>query len=177
MKKFITFIFSIVLLVGCSTPVKEEVKTQDNSTKPKEEVKVETGKMAAGTIYSDVMKLDWNYSIYLPKSYEASETKDYPVLYLLHGAYGNHRNLVERFPIQEQLDTLINEGKLQEMVVVFVDGFNTFYIDGPALNMETAVTTDLLTKIEEKYKLMPTRETRFIGGISMGGDMELLILL
>lgn len=127
--------------------------------------------MLALSVYSKIMKIDWNYTIYLPKGYKLQEnySKKYPVIYLLHGSYGNHRNLVERFPINDQIDDLINQGKLPECIVVFPDGFNSFYVNGPGFNMEDAFLKDLIPTIEKNYRVSVKKEDRIIGGISMGG--------
>ncbi len=128
------------------------------------------GKMEAPTMYSETMKFDWNYTVYLPASYDAKKTdQKFPVVYLLHGAWGNHRNFVELCYAQDRIDELIRSYQLPECVVVFVDGFNSYYVDGPALDMETAVINDLIPFIEEKYHGMGTKEGRAIGGLSMGG--------
>lgn len=123
------------------------------------------------SFYSKTMRIDWNYSIYLPEKYELQENchKKYPIIYLLHGAYGNHRNLVERFPIQNQIDDLIKRRKLPECIVVFPDGFNSFYVNGPGFNMEDAFLKDLIPIIEKSYRVSSRKEDRIIGGISMGG--------
>ena len=40
------------------------------------------------SISSSILDMDVNYSVYLPSSYESDGP--FPVLYLLHGHYGNH---------------------------------------------------------------------------------------
>ena len=72
--------------------------------------------------------MDWNYDVYLPAGYNPKSSKRYPVLYMLHGIYGNHRNLLERFNSQQILDGEIHRCN-KKMIVVFVDGFNSFYIN------------------------------------------------
>ncbi|MBP5159159.1 MAG: hypothetical protein ILP10_02550, partial [Lachnospiraceae bacterium] len=101
------------------------------------------------TLYSEVLKLDWNYSIYLPRGYDLEENskREYPVIYFLHGAYGNHRNFVERIHMNRMLE------KFVDVIGVFVDGFNSFYIDGPGVAMESAVIKDLIPKIERMYRV------------------------
>ncbi len=161
------------------------------------------------TLYSEVLKLDWNYSIYLPKGYDLEENRDreYPVIYFLHGAFGNHRNFVERIHMNRMLERLAdgrdrmalkpgNDGserfgnseeggtlksgdeegrasksgvRFPDAIGVFVDGFNSFYIDGPGVAMESAVIKDLIPKIEKMYRIKKDRNSRMICGISMGG--------
>ena len=42
-------------------------------------------------IKSQILGVEKDYSIYLPDGYDSS-TERYPVLYLLHGAWGNHKS-------------------------------------------------------------------------------------
>ena len=138
------------------------------SAEPEEEYASYT---LAPTLYSETLKLDWNYTIDLPRGYDdpANASKPSPVIYLLHGAVGNHRNLVERFSTPEIMDTLIENGQMPEAIVVFPDGFNSYYIDGSALDMESAFINDLFPTIESLYRADAAKEGRIIGGISMGG--------
>ncbi len=192
MKSKNIIIFSLLLslilfisIAGCSQKTITETGTPTSATNhvttsisttttttAKTEMKDEyASKCLAPTLYSKVLKLDWNYTIYLPKGYDdpANADKKYPVIYLLHGAFGNHRNLVERFSTPEIMDKLIESGEMPEAIVVFPDGFNTYYIDGPSLNMESAFINDLFPQIESLYRVDATKEKRIIGGISMGG--------
>ena len=50
----------------------------------------QTGKVFENlTVKSDILKMERKFSIYLPPGYETSE-REYPVLYLLHGAGDAH---------------------------------------------------------------------------------------
>ena len=72
--------------------------------------------------------------------------------------------------IQDAVEhTLIENGQMPEAIVVFPDGFNSYYIDGPALDMESAFINDLFPTIESLYRADTSKEGRIIGGISMGG--------
>lgn len=48
------------------------------------------------TLHSEILDADREYVILLPKSYYKDTDRTYPVLYLLHGMYGDHRNHRER---------------------------------------------------------------------------------
>lgn len=122
-----------------------------------------------GTVYSKTLGMDWNYDIYLPKDYDAHADETYPIFYLLHGIFGNHRNLLERYDSQTILDRIMANEK-QDALVVFVDGFNSFYIDQKeGQQMETAIMEDLIPAMEKLYAVDPNRSAHAIGGISMGG--------
>ncbi|WEV71248.1 alpha/beta hydrolase-fold protein [Lactobacillus sp. ESL0785] len=120
--------------------------------------------------YSSKLNLDWNYDVYLPAGYDKNNPGGYPVLYLLHGLGGNHRNLLERFDSQQMLDQLIAASGVK-LIGVFVDGFNSFYINGQAggMQMEAAIMQDLCSLIEHKYRIKSEKAAHIIGGISMGG--------
>lgn len=121
------------------------------------------------TMYSKQMHLDWNYDVYLPAGYNPSANKRYPVLYMMHGLYGNHRNLLERFNSQQMLDGAMKRNN-QKAIVVFVDGFNSFYVNQKdGLQMESAIMKDLIPKIDSTYKVSKSKSDHAVGGISMGG--------
>lgn len=120
--------------------------------------------------YSETLKQDCNYSIYLPASYDAkNKEQKYPVIYLMHGVGGHQLNMIERFSTPDILNKLIGNGDLPECIAVFIDGYNSFYYDGPGLKMETAIIKDLIPFIDKTYNTDATKEGRMIGGISMGG--------
>lgn len=132
-------------------------------------VKPNQSQVVTATAYSEKLHLDWNYDVYLPAGYNPAENKTYPVLYMLHGLNGNHRNLLERFNSQQILDGLIHR-KNKKMIVVFVDGFNSFYVNQKGgMQMENAVVHDLLPTINKLYKTKTDAAHTAIGGISMGG--------
>lgn len=122
------------------------------------------------TMYSKKLHLDWNYDVYLPAGYDPKSNKRYPVLYMMHGIYGNHRNLLERFNSQQILDGEIHRSN-KKMIVVFIDGFNSFYINqkGQGMQMESAIVDDMVPTINKLYKTKTDPDHTAVGGISMGG--------
>ncbi|MDU5111567.1 MAG: alpha/beta hydrolase-fold protein [Clostridium sp.] len=165
-KQLVDMLLAIVCLnlVGCQV---------SNEAKPQEETKVEekSSKVIADTQWSDTMKIHWNHRVYLPKEYEENSDKEYPVLYMLHGWGGNLTNTTDEARIDSQkiLDNLIDNKEIEPMIVVFVDGFNSFYVDGPTFKMESAIVNDLIPFIDSKYKTLDNSKNRAIAGISMGG--------
>ncbi|BDR59260.1 alpha/beta hydrolase [Xylocopilactobacillus apicola] len=152
-------LMTLLVLTGCTTKSKAE------PAKPASHLST----VATTTMYSKKLGLDWNYDVYLPEGYNPKSNKTYPVLYMMHGLYGNHRNLLERFNSQQILDGIIHRSKNQA-IVVFVDGFNSFYIDAKdGQKMESAIMKDLVPTIEKNYKVSKDPAKHAIGGISMGG--------
>ncbi|ERL65045.1 alpha/beta hydrolase [Schleiferilactobacillus shenzhenensis] len=128
-----------------------------------------TSKVVTTTVYSKALGIDWNYDVYLPAGYNPTASKRYPVVYMMHGLYGNHRNLLERFNSQQMLDGIIHRAN-QRAIVVFIDGFNSFYINAKGgMQMETAIMKDLIPTINKTYKVSTARQDHALGGISMGG--------
>lgn len=123
----------------------------------------------SGTFYSEHLKMDWNYAVYLPLQAINEPEKRFPVLYLLHGLYGNYRNYLERLDLQQSLDEWMNAVNIP-VIVVFIDGFNSFYIDQvDGMLMESAIVQDLIPWMEEHFPIEAKKKSRAIGGISMGG--------
>lgn len=121
------------------------------------------------TLYSKELGIDWNYDVYLPDGYEEMSSEEYPVIYLMHGLYGNHTNLLERFDSKKMLDDAITETG-QPAIAVFVDGFNSFYVNAKdGMQMEKAIMKDLVPYIEKQYNVDKNADQHAIGGISMGG--------
>lgn len=127
----------------------------------------------AKTAWSNQLNAHWNYRVYLPKGYDQPENADtkYPVVYMMHGWGGNVTNMTDtaRIDSKKILDDLIDSGKVKPMIVVFIDGFNSYYVDGPEFKMESAITEDLVPMIDANYRTIASRDGRAVAGISMGG--------
>lgn len=113
------------------------------------------------TIASKHLKMDWNVSY-------IEGTTAYPILYLLHGATGNHTDFYQ----YTQLDRFITKLDYQGSIV-FVDGLNSFYIDHH-LKMESALIEELFPTMEAQLQ---HNQKRVIAGISMGGFGALRLAL
>ena len=61
-------------------------------------------------------------TIYTPAEYDSNSSKEYPVLYLLHGSGGDENAWEEAGRAIQILDNLIGEGKAVPMVVVMPNG-------------------------------------------------------
>lgn len=119
-----------------------------------------------------------SFLIYLPPSYQDTATSErrYPTLYLLHGSPGSEYDWVRGGKAVQSADTLIREGEIPELIMVFPDGNgrngetsewgNSF--DQKQL-MENFVVFDLVHYVDQKYRTIPQTSDRAIGGFSMGG--------
>ena len=101
-----------------------------------------------------------------PNTY-ALNKEHYSVLYLLHGAGGNHTDWASNTPqIQAYADTY-------NMIIVCPDGgFTSWYFDSPiddTLKYETYISQELVPAIDRRYRTIPNKSNRAITGLSMGG--------
>lgn len=121
------------------------------------------------SISSSILNMDVNYSVYLPPSYESSGP--FPVLYLLHGYYGNHLDW-PRNGMRQIMDRELNSDNSTEMIVIMPDGMDSFYIDDfdeRKLDYEQFFFQEFVPEIESKFNIVKAKTHRGIAGLSMGG--------
>lgn len=123
------------------------------------------------TIKSTVLGRIMKYSVYLPKGYDKS--KEYPVLYMLHGANGSNNDWLNGGKINANASTAASDGTAPEMIVICPDcGGDNFYCDnykGNDIKYMTYFFTEFLPTVENLYAVKKDRASRAIGGLSMGG--------
>ena len=129
------------------------------------------GRAEEKSMQSSVLEVERNYSIYLPKSYTIETGRRYPVLYLLHGVWGDHTNWVERGHIQDVANQLIDGEQSVEMIIVMPDAGTEWdgYFNMDGWPYETYFFTELIPHIESSYRTKEGRQYRAIAGLSMGG--------
>ena len=118
------------------------------------------------TVFSNSMHKNIKNIVITPDSYY-TQSKTYPVLYLLHGAYGDFTNWVTKVPEIKEYSNRYN------MIIVCPDGHPfSWYLDSPVdenFRYETYISKELITAIDQKYHSIPSRKGRGITGLSMGG--------
>lgn len=124
------------------------------------------------TFFSAELGGNISYGVYLPAEYAANPTKNYPVLYWLHGGGGN---LTTGEGFVTRLDSAIRRGVTAPFIVVLINGPEMFWTDSkPGATpfdapIETVIIDDLIPHIDSTYRTIATREGRGIEGFSMGG--------
>jgi S-formylglutathione hydrolase FrmB len=150
------------------------------------------GTISVDNFRSDALGVRKDYLIYLPPSYATAETRRYPVVYLLHGAWGSEDDWVQKGGIDVVMDSLI-AGGMPEMIVVMPDGDDGFYTDwAPPYRRETCplrtdlresaerycvrspsyddyIARDLVRQTDNTYRTLAGARHRGIAGLSMGG--------
>lgn len=137
------------------------------------------------TYHSGTTGLDRGVNIMLPAKYDKS--KAYPVLYLLHGIFGDEYSMSgdANIALVEIAGNLAADGLAKEMIMVLPNMYASSDPDQkPAFNNESVapydnfindLVNDLIPYIEENYSVLPGRENRAIAGFSMGGRETLFI--
>ncbi len=176
-----------------------KAQTQQIASKYMEKVKVEefcptdlqnaksgvNGKLERKSYYSTTCKRDKNVIVLLPKGY--TESKEYPVMYFLHGIWGDETTMVNHEGGRNIniIGNMIAEGLTKEMIVVFpsmyssatqpactaIDEANSKAYD----NFLNDLTVDLMPWMEENYSIKTGRENTAVIGFSMGGREALAI--
>ncbi|HEX5869493.1 MAG TPA: alpha/beta hydrolase-fold protein [Longimicrobium sp.] len=105
-----------------------------------------------------------NAVVVLPVGYHASARR-YPVLYLLHGHDGGHRNWLDR------TNLLAHTARLP-LIIVLPDAGNSWYTNSfarPEERFEEYVAREVPAFIDLHFRTLTYREARYVAGLSMGG--------
>ncbi len=143
------------------------------------------GTVVHQTYHSNTTGLDRGVNILLPANYD--DSKEYPILYLLHGIFGDEYSLSNDSEIKlvEIMGNLAVDGLAEEMIVVLPNMYATTDPEQqPAFNSESVapydnfindLVNDLMPFMEKNYSVIPRRENMAIAGFSMGGRETLFI--
>lgn len=146
---------------------------------------VQYGTVEHFTYYSTTTECERPANILLPADYDPS--KKYPVLYFLHGIFGDENSMLgdSNSKIKEITANLKEDGVIGDVIIVFPHMYATGNKDlapgfsaeqtAPYDNFINDLTNDLIPYVEEHYGAMSDRENRAIIGFSMGGRETLYI--
>lgn len=134
--------------------------------------------------------------IYTPPGYEKNGSKQYPVVYLLHGEPFSEKafidkelffNWIDQSPIWTQypdfpeegfrlwVDQLITDGLIEPMIIVMPDagtepyGFSFYTNSALNGNFEDFIVNDLVAYMDTHYNTIPDASGRAVIGHSQGG--------
>jgi alpha-N-arabinofuranosidase len=179
MKKLISLVFSVFLgLASYSQKIINPAPQGFDVVR----ADITRGNLDTITWFSETVGNKRNAVVYTPPGF--SETKKYPVLYLLHGIGGDEFEWLNGGQPQVIFDNLYAENKMKPMIVVMPNGRamkddratgNVFAPEKQEAfaNFEKDLLNDLIPFIEKNYPAMKDREHRAIAGLSMGGGQSL----
>ena len=149
--------------------------------------KIEEISYTTKAYYGDGEELTKTAFVYLPANYD--ESKQYNVLYLMHGIGGNEREwgMVDiTSKVKAMMDNLILKGAIEPFIVVAANGrsgadfanknadYDAFYVFGQELRNDLIpyIDANFATYAEydeNGYDLTAARDHRAMAGLSMGG--------
>ncbi|MBR6752846.1 MAG: enterochelin esterase [Clostridia bacterium] len=137
------------------------------------------GSVARHYYFSTVTGKTESCLVYLPASFDAG--KKYPVLYLQHGYGENETGWVYQGHVARIADNLLQEGKMQEMIIVMGNGM-TQPKEGASRDMgrmlfPKVLLTDLIPYIEGRFNVLTDKWNRAMAGLSMGSYQTSIVTL
>ena len=147
----------------------------------KETADIERGTIVETEYQSKTVGTTRKVTIYLPPKYDKS--KKYPVLYLLHGIGGDHKEWMQGVP-NIIMDNLYAKGKAKPMIIVMPNGralpndkaegniYGPEMVKGFEI-FERDLIDDLIPFIQSNYSTYTDQAHRAIAGLSMGGGQSL----
>ena len=124
------------------------------------------------SLKSKILDSERKYAIYLPSDYDYSN-REYPVLYLLHGAGDDHTGWIQFGEVKSITDKANKNGVSTSMIIVMPDaqtGKIGYFNDiDQKWNYEDFFFKEFLPFIEKKYRIKSEKKYRAIAGLSMGG--------
>ena len=137
---------------------------------------------------SPTLKLNRRMYVYTPAGYEDSDKK-FPVFYLLHGGGGDEDAWTTLGRTCQIMDNLIAQGKAKPMIVIMPNGNPhqaAAFTDAPAVPagapydmgmglFEESMVKDIIPYVESHYRVIATRDSRALAGLSMGGMQTLTL--
>jgi len=122
--------------------------------------------------YSAAMQKNIKAVVITPDNYD--KTKQYPVVYLLHGYSGNYAGWAKAAAVTQAPD------QYNQIVVCADGGFSSWYWDSPvdpSYRYETYVSKELVDWIDKHYATVKSAKGRAIAGLSMGGHGALYLAI
>ena len=142
------------------------------------------GRFQRYTYFSTTAGRNTNVNVLLPPGYTTE--KQYPVVYVLHGYFGDENAMtIDAFGITRMLTKFYAENKAKEMIVVCPYIFTSKELPRcTGMNLENSLAydnfindlfTDLKPYIEKTFSVKKGRMNTAITGFSMGGRESMFI--
>jgi S-formylglutathione hydrolase FrmB len=109
------------------------------------------------------LQREMHYRVIVPADYKNGGR--FPVLYLLHGVFGDYENWDTRTHLENYVKNL-------RMIIIMPDADDSWYANSATVPMdrfEDYIAKDLISEVDEKFRTIRDRHARAIAGLSMGG--------
>ena len=150
-------VLSFILFLSCALALADEKAAIKGSQKNQRSL------VSDAVFHSASLERDMHYRVLLPRSYKNGGR--FPVLYLLHGIYGDYKNWDTRTGLE-------NYAKNLHIIIVMPDADDSWYTNSATVavdKFEDYIAKDLIAEIDEKYRTIHDGHQRAIAGLSMGG--------
>lgn len=113
-------------------------------------------------------------TIYVPPGYYQSK-RHYPVIYFLHGMYGEDSATMADLEINYLLDTAIAVKHIKPIIFVLPDSYTkykgSFYTNSALTgNWADFIAKDVVDYVDKHFRTIPNKDSRGIADASMGGN-------
>ncbi len=124
--------------------------------------------------------------VYLPPDYAENPDKSYPTVYQLTGFTGRGKMFFNDSAFSpnfaERMDSLISEGKIKPLIVVFPDCFTHYggsqYVNSSATgNYEDYLIEEIVPFVDENFRTIKDKNARAVAGKSSGGYGALIMAM
>lgn len=133
-------------------------------------------RVVTDTIHSAILGAPRAYTAVVPEAYDSSPEERFPIVYLLHGMWGDNEDWTAKGHAAEICDSLAAAGKLADVVLVTpcAGGENPEiqqhgYFDIPGWAYEDFFFNEFMPLVEERFRAGGSKNRRAIAGLSMGG--------
>ena len=189
-----TILLSMAAMTACSTTSSESFDPAKNDAWAEKIVAEQMpgdlsgitpyGRFQRYTYFSTTAGRNTNVNVLLPPGYTTE--KQYPVVYVLHGYFGDENAMtIDAFGITRMLTKFYAENKAKEMIVVCPYIFTSKELPRcTGMNLENSLAydnfindlfTDLKPYIEKTFSVKKGRMNAAITGFSMGGRESMFI--
>lgn len=113
---------------------------------------------------SEALSREAKYRILLPSQY-GTTARRFPVIYLLHGLYGDFENWETR-------TDLTRYAEAYQVIIVTPDAGDSWYVNSatvPQDRYEDFIVKDLIPEVDRHWRTIRSPHRRAIAGLSMGG--------
>ena len=128
------------------------------------------GRIDCTSMQSKILQRPVRYCAMLPPSYETEHNKKYPIVYFLHGLGQNEQALILGGG-WGLIEDLRQHHKIGDFLIVAVEGRGSFFINSAdgMQRYSDFFLTEFMPHVETQLRVIRTRKTRGITGLSMGG--------
>ena len=129
-----------------------------------------TGRVECHAVPSKVLAHPVRYCIILPPAFDADKSRQFSVLYFLHGLGDNEQSFIKS-GAWNLTEDLRENGQIKQYLIATPEGGASFYINSKdgKVRYEDFLLQEFFPFIEKRYRVAPGRSHRAIAGISMGG--------